>query len=138
MDLKQRRKKESEEEDDDALAQASKDPLVRSPPKAPKDSQIDEDWDLEDDEDWVGPREEKTMEVARKRRVLKRDNVEVGIAFIIHLVVMAVYIYIHVYDATIFKRNKGKGFDGAFTYGGRWKYLTYCNLVRSLIMFSMA
>ena len=128
--------------EDEAVGSAAvKDPLVRSPPKPVDQSKVDEYWDLEDDENWVDgqspgaekERDEEDIEMTRRRRVLKRDSVEVGVAFAFHLVVMCVYIYIHVYDATIIKRNKGKGFEGIQTYGGRWKYLTYWNLVRCYI-----
>lgn len=135
---RRRRPAESAQEDavNEALGEAVKDPLVRTSAKPPGQSKIDEKWDLEDDENWAdgqSPGEEQTEQAAeqtRRRRVLKRGALEVGIALIFHLVVMCVYIYIHVYDATIVKRNKGKGFEGINTYGGRWKYLTYWNLVR--------
>ena len=121
---------------DAAFDEAANDPLVRTSAKPPSDANVDEKWDLEDDEDWVDgqtPGKEQTAadaELARRRRILKRDAFEVGVAFAFHLAVMCVYIYIHVYDATIVKKNKGKGFVGLSTYGGRWKYLTYINLVR--------
>lgn len=138
---RQRKPPESEKQADkdainEALSTAVNDPLVRTPAKPADPSKIDEKWDLEDDEDWVegqSPGEghtEESAESKRRRRVLKRDAVEAGTALLFHLVVMCVYIYIHVYDATIVKRNKGKGFDGIFTYGGRWKFLTYLDLVR--------
>ena len=121
---------------DEVIGSAVKDPFVRSPPKPFNESNIDDYWDLEDDEDWVDGQNstnrqtKEDAEQVRKRRVLKRGSVEVGIAFVFHLLAMCVYIYIHVYDATIVKRNKGRGFVGIDTYGGRWKFLTYCNLVR--------
>lgn len=119
---------------EEALATAVKDPLVRTAAKPPSDCQVDEKWDLEDDEDWVdgqtsGKETKKDTELARRRRVLKRGATEVGIAFGFHLAVMCVYICIHVYDATVVKKTSGKGVAGMFTYGGRWKYLTYINLV---------
>ena len=137
-ETRRRRLDESREKDQDvaqeALAEAIKDPLVRTAAKPPDPTKVDEEWDLEDDEDWVdgqSPKErtEDDIELSRRRRVLKRDSIEVGIAFVFHLVLMCVFIYIHVYDATIIKRNKGKGFEGLQTYGGRWKFLTYINLV---------
>lgn len=127
---------------DAALASAMKDPLVRTPAKAPDASKVDEKWDLEDDEDWVegqspgGERQEEDAELSRRRRVLKRDAVESGIALLVHLVLMCVYIYIHVYEAAIVKKTKGKGFPGLLTYGGRWKYLTFLNLVSKPVYVS--
>ena len=83
-------------------------------------------WDLDDDDQW-GSSSYSSSELAKKRRALRRSNLEVGIAFVCHLALMCYYIYVHVYDATIVKRNKGEGFD--FSYGGRWKFLTYINIV---------
>ncbi len=93
-------------------------------------------WDL-DDEGWGEESGEKVQtrdedgELTRRRKILRRSTREVSTAFVCHLVLMCLYVYIHVHDATIFKRNKGKGFVGAFTYGGRWKFLTYINMVSS-------
>lgn len=137
---RRRKPQESGEQDQDAaldevLGTAVKDPLVRTPAKPPDPSKLDEKWDLEDDEDWVegqspgGERAEEDAELSRRRRVLKRDSVEAGTALLVHLLFMCIYIYIHVYDATIVKKTKGKGFPGLLSYGGRWKYLTYWNLV---------
>ena len=123
----------------EAIEAAMADPMVRSPAKPAGTTTVDEYWDLDDDENWVdgqssqegmSTRTPEDLEIARKRRVLKRDSWEVGVAFVVHLVIMCVYIYIHVYDATVFKRNKGAGYPGYNTYGGRWKFLTYINLVR--------
>lgn len=123
-----------------ALETAVADPMVRTPAKPAGTTTVDEYWDLDDDENWVDGqtpgqgagqgRSPEDLELARKRRVLKRDGWEVGVAFVFHLVMMCTYIYIHVYDATIFKRNKGVGFEECNTLGGRWKFLTYINLVR--------
>ncbi len=87
----------------------------------------DDYWDLDDDGDWGGSRQSSA---SMHRQILRRSNVEIGVSFVCHLVLMCFYIFVHVYDATIFKRSKGVGFEGHFTYGGRWKYLTYLNLVR--------
>jgi hypothetical protein len=121
---------------EDVISSAEKDPLVRAPAKPASESTVDEQWDLDDDEDWVdgqSPEKEQSeaeKEISRRRRVLKRGPVEVGIAFAFHLTMLGIYIYIHVYDATIVKKTRGKGFPGLETYGGRWKYLTHINLVR--------
>ena len=120
---------------DEDFSSTGKDPLVRVSAKPASESTVDEKWDLEDDEDWADgqtPGAEQTeadKEISRRRRVLKRGALEVGIAFAFHLTMMCVYIYIHVYDATVVKKTKEKGFPGLYTYGGRWKYMTYINLV---------
>lgn len=85
-----------------------------------------EDWGV-DDEGWTP--EEETEETKRKH-VARRTVTEIALAFLCHLLLMCYYIYAHVYDATIFKQNAGKGFEGSGSYGGRWKYLTYLNYVR--------
>ena len=72
----------------------------------------------------------------RNRKILRRSTAEAGTAFSIHLAIMCFYIYVHVYDATIVRRNRGKGFEGSELYGGRWKFLTYLNMVR-LTLFQL-
>ena len=129
-----------------ALDIATDDPMVRTPAKPAGTVEVDKEWDLDDDGDWVDEQtpgqetEEQTSqddpELSRRKRALKRDGWEMGAAFVIHLVVMCAYIYIHVFDTTIFKKNKGVGFEGSATFGGRWKFLTYINLVRLSTMFT--
>lgn len=136
MEKGTRRRKQNNSQIDEDFSTATKDPLVRESAKPPGESTVDEKWDLEDDEDWVDgqtPGKEQTetaKEVSRRRRILKRGALEVGIASAFHLAILCAYIYIHVYDATVVKKTMGKGFPGLLTYGGRWKYLTYINLVR--------
>ena len=76
------------------------------------------------------PGEGPSMDISRRRGILKRGAVEVGIGTAFHLLMLCAYLYIHVYDASVVKTAKDKGFPGLLTYGGRWKYLTYINLVR--------
>lgn len=115
------RRRHREEESEDAEADES--PEDSEP--APEGTDY---WDLDDDDEW-GPSSSShsSSELSKKRRALRRSNLEVGIAFVCHLTLMCYYIYVHVYDATIVKRNKGEGFD--YSYGGRWKFLTYINIV---------
>ena len=117
---KRHREQEVKEDEDDDV----------SPEEAePAQEQGADYWDLDDDDQW-GSSAYSTSELAKRRRVLRRSNTEVGVAFVCHLAIMCYYIYVHVYDATIVKRSKGVGFDGILTFGGRWKFLTYINLVR--------
>lgn len=103
------------------------------------DAHPDDDWDLDDDVDWTGSSVNgASSEAAKRRNTLRRTNMEVGIGCACHFIVMCCYMYIHVYDATVFKRNKGKGFEGAGTYGRRWKYLTYINMWIQFIYFFFA
>lgn len=71
----------------------------------------------------------KETQEQRIRRVMHRGNMEVAIAFLLHLALLGFYVYVHIYDGTIFKRTKGKGFLGHNKFGGRWKFLTYIDLV---------
>ena len=93
----------------------------------------EDDWGVDDDDNWGGKTDQsdpgKETQAQRRRRIMRRSNMEVTIAFLVHLAVMGFYIYVHVYDGTVYKRNKGKGFEGSEIFGGRWKYLTYINLV---------
>ena len=62
---------------------------------------------------------------------------ELSLAFVCHSSVMLFYIAAHVYDGTVFKRSKGKGFEGTETYGGRWKYFTYINFVSCFLILGV-
>ena len=75
------------------------------------------------------------LSIYRQQRITRRSGAEIGVAFLCHLALLSFYIYAHVYDGTIFKRNKGRGFVGWDTFGGRWKYLTYINFVRERSCF---
>ena len=109
-------------EDEKKRLQDQSEPAATAPGE--EEEEEDEGWGIDDDQ-WGSSY--STSELARKKSVLKRTNTEVGIAFVCHLALMCYYIYVHVYDATIVKRSKGVGFD--LTYGGRWKFLTYINMV---------
>ena len=121
-EVRRRHRDEGAEENEGADDEVSPQPAEDSEP-APEGTDY---WDLDDDDQW-GSSSYSTSELAKKRKVLRRSNLEVGIAFACHLILMCYYIYVHVYDATIVKRNKGEGFD--YSYGGRWKFLTYINIV---------
>ena len=117
------RRRQRHEEEKESL-QEHPEPAATAPEE---EGEEDDGWGIDDDQ-WGSSY--STSELARKRSVLKRTNTEVGIAFVCHLALMCYYIYVHVYDATIVKRSKGVGFD--FSYGGRWKFLTYINMVSFL------
>ena len=72
----------------------------------------------------------------RRRRIIRRSALEVGVAFFCHLILLCFYMYAHIYDGTVFKRNKGKGFTGWNTFGGRWKFLSYIDFVRGNLVYS--
>ena len=64
---------------------------------------------------------------------MQRGNLEILVALLVHLAGLGFYVYVHVFDAANFKRTGGKGVAGADIFGGRWKFLTYINLVRNKI-----
>ena len=63
------------------------------------------------------------------RRVMTQGSVEVAVALLVHLVGLGFYVYVHVLDGTNLKKTEGKGVPGIDVFGGRWKFLTYINLV---------
>lgn len=126
-EVRKRHHKQKIEENEDAEVT----PEETEPASEQEQEQGADYWDLDDDDQWASSAY-STSELAKRRNVLRRSNTEVGVAFVCHLVLMCYYIYVHVYDATIVKRSKGVGFDGMLTFGGRWKFLTYINLVSKL------
>ena len=65
----------------------------------------------------------------QKQRVITPGIFEIVTAFFLHLIVLGFYVYVHVYDSTVYEKNEGMGFPGSETFGGRWKSLTYINMV---------
>ena len=65
------------------------------------------------------------------RRVMTLGSVEVAVALLVHLAGLGFYVYVHVLDGTNLKKTEGKGVPGIDVFGGRWKFLTYINLVNS-------
>ena len=66
-----------------------------------------------------------------QQRTLRRSVGERGLATAMHLCFLVYYMCVHVHDRTLFKRCKDPDvfFEGWNTYGGRWKHLTYVNMV---------
>ena len=108
---------------------AAEQEIRRRPLHEEEDEKKDEeDWGV-DDEGWT-PKEEP--EEMKQKHLARRTVNEIVLSFFCHLLIMSFYIHAHVYDATIYKRNAGKGFKGSEMYGGRWKFLTYINFVSNL------
>ena len=99
-----------------------------------------EDWGIDDDGDWGSKTDpsqpKKETQEQRIQRVMTPGIFEIVTAFFLHLTVLGFYVYVHVYDGTVYKRNKGMGFIGVDKFGGRWKYLTYINMVSLLYWVS--
>ena len=83
----------------------------------------------EEEEDVAQVREEHPQ--AKCYKILRRTQVELGLAFIVHLLFLLCFIAVHIYDRTLLKRcpDPDKYFVGWNTYGGRFKFLTYLNMV---------
>ena len=64
---------------------------------------------------------------------MQRGALESAVALLVHLAGLGFYVYVHVYDGTNAKRTGGKGLPGIGVFGGRWKFLTYINLVNMYI-----
>ena len=70
-------------------------------------------------------------EVERVPRPMRRSLAELTVGSMYHFAVLCFYVYVHVYDATLMKKcpQPDRFFVGSNSYGGRWKYLTFINLV---------
>ena len=64
---------------------------------------------------------------------MQRGNLEMAVSLFVHLAGLGFYVYVHVFDGTNVKKTGGKGVPGAEVFGGRWKFLTYINLVSFLL-----
>lgn len=94
-----------------------------------------EEWGIEDDGDWGGKSDQsqpgKETQEQHIKRIINKTNMEMMVGFLLHLGLLGFCVYVQVYDSTNLKRTGGKGLPGLFTFAGRWKYLTYINLVRT-------
>ena len=72
----------------------------------------------------------------KKGKFSRRTQEEIALGFVVHLSQLFYWVFVHVYDATIIKglsveeRNQViSNYEQTF---GRWKYLTYINLVKEI------
>ena len=77
----------------------------------------------------------------KKGKFSRRTQEEIALGFVVHLLQLFYWVFVHVYDATIIKGLSVKernqvipNYEEAF---GRWKYLTYINLVKEICMVSI-
>ena len=91
----------------------------------------------EEEEDVAQVRQEHPL--AKYYKILRRTQVELGLTFIVHLLFLICIIAVHIYDRTLMKRcpDPDKYFVGWNTYGGRFKFLTYINMVSSPLCLSV-
>jgi len=71
----------------------------------------------------------------KKAKFSRRTQEEIAIGFVVHLLMLFYWVFVHVYDATVVKSLSTEARKIAFpAYEeplGRWKFLTYINLVRN-------
>ena len=81
--------------------------------------------DVEDDKD---------LFTRNRKKFYRKSQAELIVGYVVHFVLLAFYVFVRVYEATVIKRMSKESYDVAFSgaklYGGRWKYLTYIDLVR--------
>ena len=62
--------------------------------------------------------------------VVKRKFLRVPISYFFSDLFLFCYcLSVIIYDSWNFSKNNGRGYTGAQTYGGQWKFLTYWNKV---------
>lgn len=77
----------------------------------------------------------------KKGKFSRRTQGEIAIGFVIHLLMLFYWVFVHVYDSTIMKglsvedRRKVTP-DYEITFG-RWKYLTYINMVSEIYLMKL-
>ena len=83
--------------------------------------------DVEDDKD---------LFTRTRKKFYRKSQAELIVGYAVHFVLLGFYVFVRVYEATVIKRMSKESYDAAFSgaklYGGRWKYLTYIDLVRDL------
>ena len=74
----------------------------------------------------------------RKSKYGRRTQDEVLLGFVVHLLMMFYWVFVHVYDSTVVKSLSEDARRVAFPvydqFLGRWRFLTYINLVRRMIV----
>ena len=72
----------------------------------------------------------------KKGKFARRTQEEIALGFVVHLLMLFYWVFVHVYDATIIKglsvEGRNKVIPSYETNVGRWKYLTYINLVKDI------
>ena len=90
--------------------------------------------DEESDEDHWEEEVEEIVDVREgdgRRRAVRRTKSELTLALAVHTIALCYYIYVLVWDSTVVKNHKGPPsvWYGSTPYGGRWKFLTFINMV---------
>ena len=73
----------------------------------------------------------------RKGKFPRRTQGELALGFVIHLLMLFYWVFVHVYDGTIIKglsvEDRLKFFPVYENTVGRWKFLTYINMVSEIL-----
>ena len=88
-----------------------------------------------DEDNWEEEVDETVLvrDSDKRRRAVRRTNSELTLALAVHTLALCYYIYVLVWDSTVVKNHKGPAsvWYGSTPYGGRWKFLTFINMVSS-------
>ena len=76
----------------------------------------------------------------KQRTFYRRSTVEVLISHVVHFGILCFCVYVKVFEAGVIRKlvdegNIDKGFPGAVSFGGRWKFLTYINFVSTILRY---
>ena len=100
----------------------------------------DEHRSQEEDEDEDEYTDEHTITFKeRKSKYGRRTQVEVLLGFVVHLLMLFYWVFVHVYDASVVKSLSEDARRVAFPthdqFLGRWRFLTYINMVRGVTVY---
>lgn len=74
----------------------------------------------------------------RKGKFHRRTQGELALGFVVHLLMLFYWVFVHVYDATIIKglsdEDRVKVYPDYNNPVGRWRFLTYINMVREMFI----
>ena len=70
----------------------------------------------------------------QKGKFSRRTQEEMALGFVVHLLMLFYWVFVHVYDATVIKslsiEERDEVIPNYEVTVGRWKYLTHINLVK--------
>ena len=76
----------------------------------------------------------------RKGKFPRRTQGELALGFVIHLLMLFYWVFVHVYDGTIIKglsvEDRRKVVPDYENTVGRWKFLTYITMVSEMLVLS--
>lgn len=101
-----------------------------------------EEQDVTEPEGWVEGEDEPVTFKQKKGKFSRRTQEELAVGFVVHLLMLFYWVFVHVYDATIMKSLSIEERDIVtpnyeVTFG-RWKYITYINLVKQICLIQLS